>query len=209
MFKKILFATDASPVCEIAAKTAFELKKKYDSALILMYVDQTSPLESCPFVPNQPASEKILSASERRVLIKTGMKKHYAPLAAIFGDAEYRVAGGKPSEEILKSAQKNKVDCIILGAHAQTENMAGKTLRNIIKEARIPVMSIARSCETSFWYFNQIIFGTDFQTHPCLRFNSPTNLLIISGASCIFFMRSRLNLREAIACRTRSRSRTR
>ncbi|MCK5836751.1 MAG: universal stress protein, partial [Desulfobacula sp.] len=39
MFKKILFATDASTACDVAAKTAFELSQKYGSELILLHVE--------------------------------------------------------------------------------------------------------------------------------------------------------------------------
>ena len=38
MFKKILFATTASPACHAAAKIAFELAEKYKSELVLFHV---------------------------------------------------------------------------------------------------------------------------------------------------------------------------
>ena len=38
MFKKILFATTASPACHAAAKIAFELAEKYNSQLIVFHV---------------------------------------------------------------------------------------------------------------------------------------------------------------------------
>ncbi|MCA1784661.1 MAG: universal stress protein [Desulfobacteraceae bacterium] len=38
MFTKILFATNASPACDAAAKIAFELAQKYDAELTLFHV---------------------------------------------------------------------------------------------------------------------------------------------------------------------------
>ncbi|WP_299979322.1 universal stress protein [Desulfobacula sp.] len=162
MFKKILFATDASPVCEIAAKTAFELSEKYGSKLILLHVDTDFSQGTCPFVSDISAEEKEFSGLDYLAMVKGGMKKRYDSLSKESRDPEYKVIEGKPSEEILKFALKNKVDCIILGAHAQKEEPAGKILQKIATKAHCPVLSIARSCETCFWYFNQIVFGTDF-----------------------------------------------
>ena len=38
MFKKILFATTASPTCDSAAKVAFDLAVKYQAQLYLLHV---------------------------------------------------------------------------------------------------------------------------------------------------------------------------
>lgn len=162
MFKKILFATDASPVCDIAAQTAFELSKKYGSELILIYVDEDSPQGQCPFIQDGLAGKMKRSSPEYMAAVKMGMELHYDGLARKFTTPDYNVIKGKSSREILEFAKENSVDCIIVGTHAGNKSTGGKTLQGILKDARCPVMSIARSCETSFWYFNQIIFGTDF-----------------------------------------------
>lgn len=162
MFKKILFATDASPVCDIAAKTAFELSEKYGSELILLHIDTDFSQGTCPFVPDTSAKEKKFSRPDYIAMVKEGMKKRYDSLSKKSRDPEYKFIEGKSSEEILKFSLKNKVDCIILGAHAQKEESVGKILKKIVQKANCPVLSIARPCETCFWYFNQIVFGTDF-----------------------------------------------
>ena len=162
MFKKILFATDASSICDKAAKIAFELSEKYDSELIMLHVDTNFSQGKCPFVQDMPAKENKLSQPEYIALVKQGMKKGYAPLVVKFGDPAYRVAQGEPSDQILEFAFKTKVDCIIMGVHAQQQKAAGKTLQKVALKAHCPVLSIARPCETCFWYFNQIVFGTDF-----------------------------------------------
>ncbi|WP_300458899.1 universal stress protein [Desulfobacula sp.] len=173
MFKKILCATDTSTACDLAVKTAFELSHKYSSELILLRVDPEVSSESCRFVPDMPASNKTSPGPDylawvKKKCMKTGDGdldiKSPAPL--------YTVLEGEPSEEILKVASVNNVDCIIMGAHGRENDLAGtdvrrtvgKTLQTVAQKARCPVLSIARSCETSFWYFNQIVFGTDFST---------------------------------------------
>jgi nucleotide-binding universal stress UspA family protein len=107
-------------------------------------------------------TERTLSDPEYKALVKEGMKKSYYSLVNKFGAPEYKIIKGKPSEEILNFALKNKVDCIIMGAHTQKESSARKTLQKVALKSHCPVLSIARHCETSFWYFNRIVFGTDF-----------------------------------------------
>ena len=61
-------------------------------------------------------------------------------------------------------------DCIVMGAHSRHDDPAaerfrgilGTTMQKVAQRAKCPVLIISRPCETCFWYFNQIIFGTDF-----------------------------------------------
>jgi nucleotide-binding universal stress UspA family protein len=50
MFKKILFATTASPVCDDAAKVAFDLELKWDAQLIVYHVLGIPSRGFSPFV---------------------------------------------------------------------------------------------------------------------------------------------------------------
>lgn len=187
MFKKILFATDASSVCEIAVKTAFELAQKYGSELILIHVVDDFFQGTCPFVPDMQGKERILSESEYTAVVKQGMKKSYDALSKRFGDPEYKVIRGRPSEEILNFALKTKVDCIIMGAHAQRQASAKKTLQKVAQKAHCPVLSIARHCETSFWYFNRIVFGTDFSKASMAAFQFAYKLADYTGCKLYIF----------------------
>lgn len=162
MFKKIVFATDGSQACKIAAKAAFELSRKYASQLTLLNVDTDISQEISPFVQDILAKEKRFSEPDYMAMVKKGMEKCYSTFAKTTGDPEYKIIQGKPIEEIPKFAQTNKADCIILGVHPQNKAERTKTLQHILQKSHCPVMTIARPCKTCFWYFNRIIFGTDF-----------------------------------------------
>lgn len=115
MFKKIVFATDASPACDVAAKTAFELSEKYGSKLIMVHVDANVSRESCPFVPDTPAMESARFGPEHVAMVKKGMKRKYGALikknkASEYEDPEYRVLEGDTAEKILEFALKIKAD---------------------------------------------------------------------------------------------------
>ncbi|MCP3940445.1 MAG: universal stress protein [Desulfobacteraceae bacterium] len=170
MFKKILFATNASPACDAAAKIAFEFAEKYKSELILFHVFAEPSHGSGAFVTDYVTGEKEEVGSDYGEWVKEEMKNTYDPLIKKHGEPGYETIVGIPSIEILRYARKNKVDCIIMGAHARQDDPAaarfrgivGTTMQKVALWAKCPVLIISRPCETCFWYFNQIVFGTDF-----------------------------------------------
>ncbi|MCP4021955.1 MAG: universal stress protein [Desulfobacteraceae bacterium] len=170
MFKKILFATNASPACDAAAKIAFELAEKYKSELVLFHVFGEPSHGSSSFVTDYVTGEKETIGPDYVDWVKEEMKSTYDTLIKKHGEPAYSTLAGIPSTEILRYARKEQVDCIIMGAHTKEDDLAGKRFRGIVgttmqkvaQRARCPVLIISRPCETCFWYFNKIIFGTDF-----------------------------------------------
>jgi nucleotide-binding universal stress UspA family protein len=57
-----------------------------------------------------------------------------------------------------------------MGAHTRADDtgavrfrgIVGTTMQTVGQRARCPVLIVSRPCATCFWYFNKIIFGTDF-----------------------------------------------
>ncbi len=170
MFKKILFATNASPACDAAAKIAFELAEKYKSQLILFHVFAEPSHGSGAFVTDYVTGEKEDIGPDYVDWVKEEMKNTYDQLIQKHGAPLYEAVVGIPSTEILRHARKIEADCIIMGAHARQDDPAaarfrgivGTTMQKVALWAKCPVLIISRPCETCFWYFNQIVFGTDF-----------------------------------------------
>ncbi|NOX32852.1 MAG: universal stress protein [Deltaproteobacteria bacterium] len=170
MFKKILFATTASPACDAAAKIAFELAEKYNSELILYHVFGVPSHGGGLFVTDYVTGEEDNAGPDYVDWVKDEMKNTYESLIKKHGEPRIEVLAGIPSTEILRFARKEDIDCIIMGAHtrqdetgsARFRGIVGTTMQQVAKRARCPVLIISRPCETCFWYFNKIIFGTDF-----------------------------------------------
>jgi nucleotide-binding universal stress UspA family protein len=170
MFKKILFATNASPACDAAAKIAFELAEKYKAELVLFHVFGEPSHGSSSFVTDYVTGEKEAVGPDYAEWVKEEMKNTYDVLIQKHGEPTYHTLSGIPSTEILRYARKEKVDCVIMGAHARQDDPAasrfrgivGTTMQTVSQRSRCPVLIISRPCETCFWYFNKIIFGTDF-----------------------------------------------
>lgn len=171
MFKKILFATTASPTCDHAANVAFDLAKKYDSELYTLHVFGIPSRGYSPFVTDIRTGEQEEEYDQDySQWVIEEMKNTYAKQLADYPKTQLECASGNPHREILRKARKADADLIIMGAHTREEDIGatryrttvGSTMQRVAKAARCPVMIISRPCATCFWYFNNIIFCTDF-----------------------------------------------
>ena len=184
MFKKILFATNASPACDAAAKIAFELAEKYKAELVLLHVYGEPSHGSGAFVTDYVTGEKEAVGPDYAEWVKEEMKTTYAELIEKHGEPEFKTMAGIPSTEVLRLARKMAADCIIMGAHAREDDPAaerfrgivGTTMQKVAMKAKCPVLIISRPCETCFWYFNQIVFGTDFSKASMSAFQFAYNM---------------------------------
>lgn len=170
MFKKILFATTASPACDAAAKIAFELAEKYNSELILFHIFGVPSHGSGFYVTDYVTGESDDVGPDYVEWVKDEMKNTYDKLIEKHGEPRIETLSGIPSTEILRFARNEDVDCIIMGSHTRADEtgsvrfrgIVGTTMQTVGQRARCPVLIISRPCATCFWYFNKIIFGTDF-----------------------------------------------
>jgi nucleotide-binding universal stress UspA family protein len=170
MFEKILLATTASPVCEHAANVAFDLASKYNSRLYVLHVAGEPTRGFSPFVRDARTGEKQSLDESYLAAIRDLMKEVYEKQMKGGGDVVIETAAGLPHTEILRTARREKVDLIVMGAHARQEEIGaarhrsviGGTIQRVAKAARCPVLIISRPCTTCWWYFSNIVFGTDF-----------------------------------------------
>ncbi|MFH2091594.1 MAG: universal stress protein [Pseudomonadota bacterium] len=170
MFKKILFATTASPACDAAAKIAFELAEKYESELILFHAYGVPSHGNSFSITDYRTGEQNDVGPDYVNWVKDEMKNTYETLIKKHGMPKMEVLAGIPATEILRYARNEDVDCIIMGSHtredetaaARFRGIAGTTMQKVAQRAKCPVLIISRPCATCFWYFNKIVFGTDF-----------------------------------------------
>ena len=170
MFKKILFATTASPTCDNAAKVAFDLELKWDAKLYVFHVLGIPSRGYSPFITDVRTGEAIEPDPDYIEWVKEEMKNTYDTLLAEGSDAVIEAAVGVPYREILRKARQEDIDLIIMGAHTRQEDVGaaryrsivGSTMQRVAKHARCPVVIINRPCTTCWKLFSNIVFGTDF-----------------------------------------------
>jgi nucleotide-binding universal stress UspA family protein len=170
MFKKILFATTASPVCDDAAKVAFDLELKWDARLIVFHVLGIPTRGYSPFVTDVRTGEQEQIDPDYIEWVKEEMKNTYGELLKDADNVVLEAAVGFPHREILRKARDEDVDLIVMGAHTRPEDVGasryravvGSTMQKVAKAARCPVAIIARPCTTCWKLFSNIVIATDF-----------------------------------------------
>jgi nucleotide-binding universal stress UspA family protein len=195
MFKKILFATTASPTCDNAAKVAFDLELKWDAELIVFHVLGIPSRGFSPFVTDVRTGEIMEPDPDYVEWVKEEMKNTYDKLLADSENSRIEAAVGVPHREILRKARKENVDLIIMGAHTRQEDVGatryrsivGSTMQKVAKSARCPVVIISRPCTTCWKLFSNIVFGTDFSKAADYAYRWAYNLAKEVGAKLHLF----------------------
>jgi nucleotide-binding universal stress UspA family protein len=170
MFKKILFATTASPACDNAAKVAFDLELKWDAKLFVFHVLGVPTRGYSPFVTDVRTGDTEPIDPDYADWVKEEMKNTYNDLLEDSENSVLEAVIGVPHREILRKARSENVDMIIMGAHTRDEDIGasryrsvvGSTMQKVAKNARCPVVIVSRPCTTCWKLFSNIVIGTDF-----------------------------------------------
>ena len=182
MFDKILFATTASPICKDAADVAFDLAKKYDSQLTVFHVFGLPTHGFSQFAEDLKTGQtEVEQDDEWTKRVTEEMRSTFADKLAEAESCELEaVVGAPPPGDLEGSAVTRDIDLIVMGSHTRQEDTAatrfrsvvGNTMQKVAKAARCPVLIVSRPCQTCWWYFSNIVFGTDFSkaAHSAFKF---------------------------------------
>jgi nucleotide-binding universal stress UspA family protein len=195
MFNRILFATNASPSCDNAAKVAFDLELKWEAKLWVFHVLGVPTRGYSPFVTDVRTGEMESQDPDYIEWVKEEMKNTYDSLLKDTEDVVIDATVGLPHTEILRKARKENIDLIVMGAHTRQEdvgatryrNAVGGTMQKVAKSARCPVVIISRPCTTCWRLFSNIVIGTDFTKASDSAFMFAYNLANEVGANLHLF----------------------
>jgi len=119
MFSRILVAVDGSPFAERALAHAVDLSKKYHAKLLIVHVvlrrfyavtpSEAGVLATTVFVKEMESEGKKIIAKSEEVAKAAGT------------EYECKLMQGVPADEIVKIAQAEKVDLIVIGSRGLTE----------------------------------------------------------------------------------------
>ena len=119
MFSRILVAVDGSQFAERALAQAVELSKKYNSKLIIVHIvlrrfyavtpSEAGVLATTVFVKEMESEGKKIIQKSEEVAKAAG------------AEYESHLVQGVPADEIVKIAQAEKVDLIVIGSRGLTE----------------------------------------------------------------------------------------
>lgn len=169
MFKKILFATSATPASDHAARVAFNIAKSYDAHLDIFHILGVPSRGYSQVVVDVKTREKVDVDDDYMAWVKEEVKTYYSDYLKEGLKFDIHVTIGFPGREILRQAKDTDPDLILLGGSTGSEedsvykkSMVGTTLQKVAKASKCPVLIVNRPA-ASFWGgLSNITFGTDF-----------------------------------------------
>lgn len=149
MIRKILAATDGSPLAEKAVKYAASLAKQLGASVTVLGVVDYSYLIAPGVSPGLSAAKVVL---ETKDILKQATADFVDRAASLCRKGGVRVRKsvrtGRPADEIVKEAKKEKADLIVLGSHGRTAlkaAMLGSVAFGVIhKNTNMPVLVVRK-----------------------------------------------------------------
>jgi universal stress protein A len=134
--KKILFPTDFSLSGMHALELATALARDSGATLLIVYVDEPLPImEEGELYPPciLPSAEHLQQTLNEIVPTDARVK------------CEHKLVVGKPVDQILKMAQEEKVDLIVIPTHGRTglsRVLMGSVAEAVLRRAPCPVLTV-------------------------------------------------------------------
>jgi nucleotide-binding universal stress UspA family protein len=151
-FDSILCASDFSPSCRKALDLALSMAQEADARLILLHALQWPGVAG---IMPLPATVDIpIDRAEWRREAFARLKRGLPDDAPFRCRPETVVVPGRPSETILRVADDEHVNLIVMGVHSRgaiDRLLFGSTTREVIQAARCPVLSIRADKHDEPW----------------------------------------------------------
>lgn len=144
--KKILVAIDGSPFSDKAAEEAIRLAagtpSQFKSKVYAMLVLPSAPRNTfSDFLPNKPITEtEQWDETKERIfyVVRKNAAEFDIPL-------EMRVVYGEPAEELLKFAEQEEIDVIVIGSSGKgfiKRRLMGSISHKVVSQAKCSVFLV-------------------------------------------------------------------
>jgi nucleotide-binding universal stress UspA family protein len=149
-FTKLLFATDFSFVSEYAMSHALALARALEARLLILHVTNVS-LDLCrrhePHASYDKIKAEITKTAEKRLdeFCEKRLRYWNSLHKQDFTDYEKCVVFGVPYKEVLKKADEENADLLVMGTHSRhviDPYVFGSTAERVLKYARCPVITV-------------------------------------------------------------------
>ena len=149
MFERILIATDGSKFGEKAAKVGIELAKLSGGKVIIVYVADINKYTSSaglisPFGGPSPEAIDNVVANIRKAGEKATLQvKELARASGVTSDR--LIVEGNPPSEILRIAEGDKIDVIVMGSIGKTgleKFLMGSVAEKVVHDSKLPVLIV-------------------------------------------------------------------
>ena len=150
----ILYVTDLGDHVRPVFRHALAMAKHYDAKIIMLHVIE--PISDTTRAIINSYLDKELTEEVQKATLQKGLVKMKGRLKKFYEDEcedskqfshvkEFLVVDGKPSEEILRVAEEDKAELIIMGKSTRKVRgirVMGSTARRVSRMANVPVLIV-------------------------------------------------------------------
>lgn len=151
-FKKVMVATDGSDCSRLAVDNAIELAKLSGGTVYAIYVVPIDNLSSIDGDSFSPGVDPYL-----RSVYEGWNKQGQQAVNYVIGLGEIKkvnvepvILEGNPSYELIRYAEKEKMDIVIMGTLGKKgldRLIMGSVAENLVRHSKVPVMVVRGRCE--------------------------------------------------------------
>ena len=138
-FQKILCPLDFSEASLKGVERAKEIAKEFQSEVILLFV-----AEPITYMPLMGHAVELIGEIEEEIE-KQAKEKFEELLPTFDGKVSYQIRRGPAPQEIIKTAEEEKVDLIVIGTHSRRgipRLILGSTAEKVVRRAPCDVMVV-------------------------------------------------------------------
>jgi len=144
MHKKILLATDNSQQAEKAGEAAISMANLDGADIIVLYVIDSYYLDALPQPDLREKMDEQLREEGKEAVEKFKSKIEEEQCAGNCKNINLitMIQAGKPADVILKTAEEEGVDNIVIGRsgkHGMEKLLLGSTAEKVVRGAKVPV----------------------------------------------------------------------
>ena len=151
---RILYATDLSKNSAYAFRYAAAIADKHDALIHILNVVEELPASAKTVLQNYLSDEQYKKFINRKGDLVNVIRDRLSAFCdnaqkedpqCVFRVAAIDVVEGHPVNEILKYAEKNKCDTLVMGTHGKgliSHALLGSVAEKVIRKSKIPVMVI-------------------------------------------------------------------
>ena len=157
-FKKIMIATDGSTCSEIATEKGIEFARLSGGTVYAVYVVPSASLfsmnqgysYSMGMNPDfEPMYEAMHEAMNKQGQQAVDYVKSMGEMKKV--NVESVLLDGNPSEELIRYAEEEKMDIVIMGTLGKTgldRFLLGSVAGNLVRHSKVPVMVVRDMCKS-------------------------------------------------------------
>ena len=140
LYDRILVPTDGSPKGARVVAHALDIAAVHDASVHALHVVDTASYAGMPMEGSWEGVDKLLRSDARNAVTRI---EEIAAATSV--DIETAVVDGSPSREIIRYAEENDCDLIVMGTHGRggiNRLLLGSVTEKVVRGASVPVLTM-------------------------------------------------------------------